>query len=476
MRKTDFESVFSYDSDGPDSTGGWNRTGGMTGYAGGPGTAAPAKKKAFTKDDSAFRPQGGICYTDKKGNAYTYEDLFAFSCDEDCTKHLFDVLSGRTPEETLEYDRDFTKCRRCGSWSYRKMRFFGKQAGSYCRSCTPLRTNGMVPLVKDPYLDDRTFTSKKHAVFRPGLTSLVGCNGAGKTTLINETAEFLKKRGTPFLKFDNLGEEGGENNARGLLSGGLGGYKSHEDMEKGLMLAFASSEGEKIRAAMAEYAGLVAKELERSAGYGEFWFLVDALDSGLSVDMIEDIKEYLFRPLMKAVPEDTDLYIVISSNSYEMSESTECFSLEKMDYIPVRGYEAFKKAVLSSRRCKEKRDDVFAKKAEIAGRKYTFTADKRLLEAARDNTEASGEVLSMELAPYRLVMNLKMKQWNGRLTPALYIRDGGDWKKRKCGYEEETGADLDIFGLSGINEKKMEEKMHSWLVRQVFLYERKKKK
>ena len=476
MRKTDFESVFSYDSNSSDDTGGWIRTGGMIGCAGGPGTAVPAKKKAFTKDDSAFRPQGGICYTDKEGGTYTYEDLFAFSCDEDCTKHLFDVLCGRTPEETLEDDRDFTKCRRCGSWSYRKMRFFGKQAGSYCRNCTPLRTNGMIPLVKDPYQDDRTFTSKKHAVFRPGLTSLVGCNGAGKTTLINETAEYLKERGTPFLKFDNLGEEGGENNARGLLSGGLGGYKSHEDMEKGLMLAFASSEGEKIRAAVIEYAGLVAKELERSAGYGEFWFLVDALDSGLSVDMIEDIKEYLFRSLMKAVPEDTDLYVVISSNSYEMSEGTQCFSLEKMDYIPVGDYKAFKKAVLSSRRCKEKRDDVFAKKAEIAGRKYTFTADKRLLEAARDNTEASGEVLSMELAPYRLVMNLKMKRWNGRLTPALYIRDGGGWKKRKCSYEEETDADLDIFGLSGINEKKMEEEMHSWLVRQVFLYERRKKK
>ena len=286
----------------------------------------------------------------------------------------------------------------------------------------------------------------------------------------------MKQRGTPFLKFDNLGEEGGENNARGLLSGWLGGYKPHEDLEKGILLAFSSSEGEKIRAAVAQYAGSLMKELEKSAGYGEFWFLADALDSGLSVDMIEDIKEYLFRPLMEAVPEDTDLYIIISSNSYEMSEGTECFSLEKMAYIPVRNYDTFKKAVMSSRRYKDNRDRVFAQKAEIAGRKYRFTVNRELLEAAKSGKTAAGELLSMELAPYRLTMSIKRaREWESVLKPALYIRNSEGWKKQKCRFEEETGADLYVSSIGGVDEKRMEKDMHSYLVRLVFLHERKRK-
>lgn len=433
------------------------------------------KEGTFKKDNDAFRSQQGTCYTDNDGRAYTYGDLFAFSYDRECTEHLYKALYGKSPKETLEWNRGFRKCKRCGRWSYREISFFSRQEELYCSACTPLRTKGRIPLVKDPYQDDRAFTSKKYAGFKPGLTSLVGCNGAGKTTLINETAEYLKERGTPFLKFDNLGEEGGENNARELLSGGLGGYRPHEDLEKGMLLAFSSSEGEKIRAAVAQYAGSLMKELEKSAGYGEFWFLADALDSGLSVDMIEDIKEYLFRPLMETVPEDTDLYIIISSNSYEMSEGTQCFSLEKMAYIPVRDYKAFKKAVLSSRKYKENRDRVFAEKAEIAGREYCFTVNRELLEAAKSGKTAAGELLSMDLAPYRLTMSIKSGGWENVLKPALYIRNSEGWKKQRCRFEEETGADLYVSSIGGINEKKMEEDMHSYLVRLVFLHERKKK-
>ena len=47
--------------------------------------------------------------------------------------------------------------------------------------------------------------------------------------------------------------------------------------------------------------------------------MLDGIDSGLSVDAIADIKEYLFKTLFEQVKE-ADVYLIVSANDYTMTK------------------------------------------------------------------------------------------------------------------------------------------------------------
>lgn len=56
------------------------------------------------------------------------------------------------------------------------------------------------------------------------------------------------------------------------------------------------------------------------------WFFFDAIDSGLSVDNIVDVKEYMFKTIFRTAP-NTDIYIVVTANEYEFARGEECFDV-----------------------------------------------------------------------------------------------------------------------------------------------------
>lgn len=426
-------------------------------------------KHSYRKIDEAFNAESGVCYIDDKGRKYTYDDLMCITRDKNTIKELYRYLCGETPEETMESSMFFQKCKRCGTWKYAEFSI-SREKDPYCRFCTPLRTGGKIDLWEDPYDDDRKFFAKKQAAFEPGITTLVGCNGAGKTTLIENIKSELEKRGTPYICYDNLGKEGGENGAKNLLSAVLGGYrKADTDETLGFFSeSLASSEGEKIVSALNRFSSKIAKMIKDLSGYGELWLLFDAVDSGLSVDMIDDVKKYLLDPVNELNGQDIRVYLILSSNSYEMSEGTKCFSVEKMKYIPVKNYKAFHNAVLSSRRYKRKRDDVFRVKREIAERPYDFIVDAGLLDESDSDKKkgVSGDLLTAELYPYRLVVHRGWRNWSYRDRYYLYKKENGMWKKIQCDFEEP-------WSLSDPEE--IREDVHEYLCRKVFLYERPKK-
>ena len=421
----------------------------------------------MTKYDEAFKKKDGICYTDDSGNEYTYNDLMSFVRDEENVKKLYDHLDGDAPEKVLKSSMFFVKCERCGVWEYRGFSFREKD-GRYCRFCAPLRTNGEIGLWKDPYDDDRKFFSKKRAVFEPGITTLIGCNGAGKTTLLKNIKEELKKRGTPCIDFDNLGSEGGENGAKNLFSAILGGYGGSDEKDALGFISetLASSEGEKIASALGRFTSRVVKMVKQYSGYGELWVLFDALDSGLSIDMIEDAKKYVLDPINRLNTKDLEIYIILSSNSYEMSVDTKCFSIEKMRYITIRSFNVFRNAVLSSRRYKEKRDDVFRIKAEIGQRPYDLVVDEKLWMDIENHEEKNieGDVFIMELAPFKFVIRKHSRNYSCWDTYHLFKKDGGEWKEVRC--------DIDyLYGnLSRLDE--IRDDVHAYLCKKVFLHER----
>ena len=192
---------------------------------------------------------------------------------------------------------------------------------------------------RDPFGEGILLYRKKQITLQPGLTVLVGCNGAGKSTLLKTLERKLEDEHIPVLHYDS-------NKA---VSGGISKAEYHNDFE---MVAnmMTGSEGEKIK--------LSAGTLARNLGYfalnehkdaKELWILIDSIDSGFSIDNIIDLKEQLFGTILETT-EGKDVYIVVSANTYAMTEGEKCFDVYEGKYREFKSYKTYKNFVLRSRK------------------------------------------------------------------------------------------------------------------------------
>ena len=158
------------------------------------------------------------------------------------------------------------------------------------------------------------------------------------------------------------------------------------------------------------------------------------MDSGLSVDILEDIKEQVFNRLVELYKDKIKLYLIISSNSYEISENTKCFSVGKLRYININSYKSFKKEILLSKEYKKKRDIVFIIKDKIHTLDEEFYCDDNLLKAVNDwrLEKIKGKKTVAKLTKYDYTIELVVKV--GRdysLSRKFIIYDKND-KNYKC--------------------------------------------
>ena len=225
-------------------------------------------------------------------------------------------------------------------------------------------------LHKRYYGEDYDLYKKRTITINEGVTVLVGCNGSGKTTLLHQIKDQLKRDNIPFVSFDNLHEGG----SRAMSTAAF--YNDFAFMGT----AMASSEGENIVMNIGTLASTLrhfiktgatsrrSDALERAfakAMWGddkneakevpnERWLLLDAIDSGLSVDNIVEVKEYLFKTILQDAG-DTKVYIVVSANEYELARGENCFDVYNGKYIKLSNYERYRKFILKSREIKETR-------------------------------------------------------------------------------------------------------------------------
>ena len=213
---------------------------------------------------------------------------------------------------------------------------------------------------------------KSRITIEPGVTVLVGCNGAGKSTLLSSIRSQLKKNEIPCLFFDHLTESDGRTKNEALHSGDFS-Y---------LAQSLSSSEGENIILSLNRLSEKLAffiknghmpktsydriSEAFSVATFGkeekgekqvspinERWILLDACDSGLSIDNVLDIKNHLLQPLLAT--ENYDVYIIVAANEFEMVNGENCISLPSCKKKKFRNYEKYKEEILNSRKMKEER-------------------------------------------------------------------------------------------------------------------------
>ena len=226
-------------------------------------------------------------------------------------------------------------------------------------------------LEQKPYDDNEILYSKKNVVINPGLTILVGCNGSGKTTLLHTIERDLKNKSIPNISFDNL--HNGGNNSRSEAA--------FENDLSFLATSMSSSEGENIILNVEKFASklrnfiITGKNKNRTNEFAEIfrqaqdvlnneqnsisnerWILLDAIDSGLSVDNIIDLKEHLFKLILKDANNlEKDVYIIVSANEYELARNENCLNINTLSYITFKDYDDYRNVIINSRKEKDKR-------------------------------------------------------------------------------------------------------------------------
>lgn len=176
----------------------------------------------------------------------------------------------------------------------------------------------------------------------PGVTVLVGCNGAGKSTLMMQLRDRLTEQKIRFLAYDNL-RDGGDKATS--WAGFCGDFSKMATM-------IQSSEGENIVINLGNFAGRIG-DFVKNTDQQEIWIFFDALDSGMSIDNIVEVKSF-FEFVQKNDPEKT-FYFIVSANEYEMARGENCFSVRDGEYVTFDDYEGFRSFILSSREAKDNR-------------------------------------------------------------------------------------------------------------------------
>lgn len=197
-------------------------------------------------------------------------------------------------------------------------------------------------IIKDYYIEGENIFNKEIISFKPGVTVLVGCNGYGKSTLLNIIENKLEKNKIKFMKYNNLtdGEYFAKDNALYM-----------RDLTLLANLA-TSSEGENIYTNIGRFVKNLG-EFITNTDDDNIWILLDAIDSGLSIDNIIEIKEF-FNYLINN-EKDKNIYIIISANSYELAKDERCFDVYNGKYLTFKDYEDYRDFILQSKKVKEMR-------------------------------------------------------------------------------------------------------------------------
>lgn len=201
-------------------------------------------------------------------------------------------------------------------------------------------------IIRDYYDTGEKIFPTSTIQLNPGLTVLIGCNGSGKTTLLRQLKEQCHKLGVPVFMYDNYNEGG---HSATSYAGFTGNY---ERVAQDIM----SSEGEKISNNINDLAAKIGAFVRKNKDAEKIFILLDAIDSGYSVDNVVELKQDLFRFVIDDCTKNgIELYIVVSANEYEMARGEECFDVTACKYIEIGSYDEYRAVIIETRKKKNKR-------------------------------------------------------------------------------------------------------------------------
>lgn len=223
----------------------------------------------------------------------------------------------------------------------------------------------MVPQItrfrlKRDYWDDGVcLYDKGEVTVKPGVTVLVGCNGSGKSTMLRQMREQLEetKSAHLYIRYDKEREQ---KDMR--LADGKATFEIFASW-------VASSEGEQIVVRLQALAEEVGR-LVRNSTNKNLYLLLDGVDSGLSIDNIADMKTHLLHMLVSRIHEEgQDLFIIATSNTYELAEGEDCIDVVTCQHRRFASYEEYRDVILESRKKKNGRAEPKTVRPELRVRR-----------------------------------------------------------------------------------------------------------
>ena len=239
------------------------------------------------------------------------------------------------------------------------------------REAIPLKVTGPE---RCPYEQGDILFLKGSVKIPEGLTVITGCNGSGKSTLLDIIEKRYKGNDDWYIVSYREKEDGRGNSVSSYLY--MGDYRA-------IASVFEASEGEavfrnyankvyqeiaafrdtKITSRNPEEIGLFRYKYIRMDKAKNLLVILDGIDSGVSLDMTIDIKNFLhtiLEDLHTRIPE-VPVYILVSSNSWEFCEGERCLDARSLNFKKFSSYEEYRKYILDSRKKKEHRLDTFEK-------------------------------------------------------------------------------------------------------------------
>lgn len=193
-----------------------------------------------------------------------------------------------------------------------------------------------------PYDEERIYMHK-NVTFEPGVTVLVGCNGSGKSTLMMMIQQKIKgEKENLCLKYDDRSSGGQQ-----LMSA----FNFYGNMN-GLARMYMASEGERIHVGVEEFVSKLRMQIKKK-NPKELWVLLDSVGSGLSIDGINEIKD--FAQFLVEQNSGIDTYFVISTNEYEFAVNEDCIDVTTFQHKRFKSYEEYRAYILKTREKKDKR-------------------------------------------------------------------------------------------------------------------------
>ncbi|MBR6289311.1 MAG: hypothetical protein IKR19_08250 [Acholeplasmatales bacterium] len=198
--------------------------------------------------------------------------------------------------------------------------------------------------------EHRRLYAKKSVVFKPNeINCLIGCNGCGKSTIIDCIKDIIKANGYPMVSFNNM-EDGGTN------------YLSDPTDIDTISTMFSIrelSEGEQILNASSKFINVVVQIIDGSIkrddkfrlfrDNNKIFFLLDAIDSGYSIDNIANLVFQLRQLIDLSKAKDKEIYIIAAVNSYELTRGNRCWDVQKSKEIIFNDYEEYRSRIIETR-------------------------------------------------------------------------------------------------------------------------------
>lgn len=195
------------------------------------------------------------------------------------------------------------------------------------------------------YYDDSILFKKPSAEFEPGVTVLVGCNGYGKSTMLASIRDHCKENNIKFIEFDSMQDRSIDKSKAGFYG----------DMTF-LATSMTASEGENITLSLGKFAQRLGSFVRKNKDQKTLVILMDAVDSGYSIDNIEELKELLFKTVLDdCTGSGIELYLILTANSYELTRDFKCFDPVNCKYIKFKDYDNYREYILKTRKTKNKR-------------------------------------------------------------------------------------------------------------------------